>query len=70
MKSKEFREWTVDELRVRKREMREEIFKLRLQQRSGQLEKPSMLRTLRRNIARIQTVISEKLRAANQTVST
>ncbi len=66
MKSSEFRELTVNELQIRRREMREEIFKLRLQQQSGQLEKPSILRVLRRNIARIQTVLSEKLRATNQ----
>ena len=65
MKIKEIRELTPDELRARKRELREQIFHLRLQQASGQLEKPSELRTLRREIARIETVLTQK----NQTAS-
>ncbi len=69
MNTSEFRELTLNELRTRKREIREEMFKLRLQQQSGQLEKPSMLRTLRRNIARIETVVGEKLKAINPTGS-
>lgn len=60
MKIKEIRELTPDELRSRKREIREQIFHLRLQQASGQLEKPSELRSLRREIARIETVLTQK----------
>lgn len=60
MKIKEIRELTADELRSRKRELREQIFHLRLQQASGQLEKPSELRSLRREIARIETVLTQK----------
>ena len=60
MKTKEIRELTPDELRARKRELREQVFHLRLQQASGQLEKPSELRTLRRDIARIETVLTQK----------
>lgn len=69
MKANEFRELTLDELQSRKWELLEEIFKLRLQQQSGQLEKPSMLRTLRRNIARIETVVRQKLKATNKMTS-
>jgi large subunit ribosomal protein L29 len=64
MKTKEIRELTPDELRARKRELREQIFHLRLQQAGGQLEKPSELRTLRREIARIETVLTMKTRTA------
>jgi large subunit ribosomal protein L29 len=60
MKIKEIRELTSEELQVRKRELKEEIFHLRLQQQSGQLEKPSQLRTLRREIARLETVLTQK----------
>ena len=67
MKIKEIRELTPDELRARKRELREQIFHLRLQQASGQLEKPSELRTLRREIARIETVLTQKNKAATAT---
>ena len=63
MKNKEIRELTPDELRARKRELREQIFHLRLQQAGGQLEKPSELRSLRREIARIETVLTEKNKA-------
>ena len=64
MKIKEIRELTPDELRARKRELREQIFHLRLRQAGGQLEKPSELRTLRREIARIETVLTQKNQTA------
>ncbi len=60
MKIADIKELTAKELVSRKRELREEVFNLRVQQQSGQLEKPHMLRTLRRNIARIETVLSQK----------
>ena len=64
MKTKEIRDLSVKELAIRKRELKEEAFHLRLQQQSGQLEKPSQLRALRREAARIETVIAEKTSAA------
>ena len=64
MKIKEIRDLTADELRSRKRELREQMFHLRLQQASGQLEKPSELRSLRREIARIETVLTQKTKTA------
>jgi large subunit ribosomal protein L29 len=64
MKIKEISELTPDELQARKRELKEEIFHLRVQQQSGQLEKPSQLRTLRREIARLETVLTQKQTAA------
>jgi len=57
-KLKEIQEKTLPELLVDSRKLREEIFNLRLQQASAQLEKPARLRTLRRDIARIETRIS------------
>jgi len=59
MKYSELKETTVQELSAKGRELRHEIFNLRLQQASSQLEKPGRLRTLRRDIARIETKISE-----------
>ena len=64
MKTKEIAELSADELRGRKRELRHEIFNLRLQQQSGQLEKPSLIRTLRREAARVETFLSQKIKAA------
>jgi large subunit ribosomal protein L29 len=56
---KEIQEKTLAELLADSRNLRQEIFNLRLQQASAQLEKPARLRTLRRDIARIQTRISQ-----------
>ncbi|HUE35775.1 MAG TPA: 50S ribosomal protein L29 [Candidatus Acidoferrum sp.] len=50
---------TLVELSALGRDMRHEMFNLRLQQASAQLEKPARLRTLRKDIARIETRISE-----------
>ena len=56
---KEIQEKTLAELAADGRNWRQEIFNLRLQQASAQLEKPARLRTLRRDIARIETRISQ-----------
>jgi large subunit ribosomal protein L29 len=58
-KRKEIQEKTLPELLVESRNLRQEIFNLRLQQASAQLEKPARLRTLRRDIARIETRITQ-----------
>jgi large subunit ribosomal protein L29 len=60
MKIKEIIEMTTDELLTRKRDLRQESLHLRLQQQSGQLEQPSRLRLLRRDVARIETVLSNR----------
>lgn len=64
MKTKEIRDLSSAELESRRLELKKEIFHLRLQQQSGQLEKPSLLRSLRREIARIETVATQKAQAA------
>ena len=55
---KEIQEKTAVELIAEGRTLRQEIFNLRLQQASAQLEKPARLRTLRKDIARVETRIS------------
>jgi large subunit ribosomal protein L29 len=60
MKIKEIRELSTEELVVRERELRETTFRLRLQGKIGQLEKPSEIRAVRRDIARIETVLTER----------
>jgi large subunit ribosomal protein L29 len=60
MKIQEIREMTVKELLNRKRELQQEAFNLRIQQQGGQLEKPHLLKSSRRDIARIETAITEK----------
>ena len=59
MKMSELKDLTLVELSAKGRDLRQEIFNLRLQQASAQLEKPARLRTLRRDIARIETRISQ-----------
>ena len=59
----EIRELTPTELTSRKKELRQEIFHLRLQQQAGQLEKPHLLTTMRREIARLETVLTAKTKA-------
>jgi large subunit ribosomal protein L29 len=60
MKSQELRELDVDELQAKEKEFREEEFKLRFRHATGQLEKTNRLKALRRNIARVKTLIREK----------
>jgi large subunit ribosomal protein L29 len=65
MKIKEIRDLSLEELATRKRDLREESFHLRIQQQSGQLEKPSQLRVIRREVARLETVLNQKTKAAS-----
>ena len=59
MKMTEIKDLTAQELAAKSRDLRQEIFNLRLQQASSQLEKPAQLRVLRRDIARLETRISQ-----------
>lgn len=59
MKFSETKDMTVVELTAKSRDLRQEMFNLRLQQASAQLEKPARLRTLRRDIARLETRIAQ-----------
>jgi large subunit ribosomal protein L29 len=60
MKMKELSELAMDELLTKRRDLRQESLHLRLQQQSGQLEQPSRLRLLRRDVARIETELSQR----------
>ncbi len=60
MKMKEIIDMTTDELHTKTRDLRQEKLHLRLQQQSGQLEQPSRLRLVRRDIARIETVLTQR----------
>jgi len=59
MKKAELKDLTLVELSAKNRDLRQELFNLRLQQASAQLEKPARLRTLRKDIARVETRISQ-----------
>jgi len=51
---------STDELLTKRRDLRQERLHLRLQQQSGQLEQPSRLRLIRRDVARIETVLTHR----------
>ena len=60
MKAKEIREASVDELQARQRELADQLFNLRLQKVVGQLEKPSKVREVKKDLARLLTVLNER----------
>ena len=63
---KEITELSTDELLTKRRDLRQERLHLRLQQQSGQLEQPSRLRLLRRDVARIETVLAQRTAKAEK----
>jgi large subunit ribosomal protein L29 len=60
MKAKELREQTAEELRVKESELYDQLFRLRFQAATAQLEKPAKIRQVRRDLARIKTVLKQK----------
>ena len=60
MDPKELRELTLDELREKHRQFKEELFNLRFQNAIGQLGNTSRIKEVRRTIARVLTVMREK----------
>ena len=64
VKAGKIREMAATELGKRAGEIREELFKLRFQQATGQLENPARVRVLRRELARVLTVQQEQAAAA------
>jgi large subunit ribosomal protein L29 len=57
MKPKEIREMTDAEAQAKLRELRVELFNLRLQQQTARLERPSRMREVRHDVARIETIL-------------
>ena len=60
MKISEIRELSNEEINAKLKESKEELFNLRLQQATGNLEKPSRIRDLRHTVARLKTVLRER----------
>ena len=60
MKVKEIRELTTEQINEKIKETKEELFNLRFQQATGNLEKPSRIRELRHTVARLKTVLRER----------
>lgn len=61
---KTLRDKSVDELRNRERDLKEQLFKLRFQRATGRLENPMKMRQVRREIAQIETLLNERARTA------
>ena len=57
---KELKALSNEELEAKIKESKKELFDLRLQQSTGSLEKPSKIRELRKNVARMQTILKER----------
>jgi large subunit ribosomal protein L29 len=64
MKAEDVRAKTEDELKDQLVQLRKEAFNLRFQQASGQLEKTDQVKAVRRDIARIKTILDERARSA------
>ena len=60
MKVNEIREMTTEEINTKLFEAKQELFNLRFQQATGNLEKPSRIRDLRHTVARMKTVLKER----------
>jgi large subunit ribosomal protein L29 len=60
MKAAELHQLGADELGVRERELVDQLFRMRIQKSMGQLESPDKIRTVRRDLARVKTVLREK----------
>ncbi len=60
VKANQLREKTIDDLKTQEQTLREQIFKLRFQKATGQAENPQRIQLVRRELARVLTVIREK----------
>ena len=67
MKAQELRDKSIDELNKALSDLEEQLFKLRFQKSTGQIENPQKIREVRKDIARVLTVINE--RAGQETAS-
>jgi large subunit ribosomal protein L29 len=60
MKAKEWRDLSLDDLEAKAGQLRKELFTVRIRKETGQLENTAKLRTLRRDIARAETILRER----------
>ena len=63
MKTAQLRDKSENELETRERELSDQLYKLRFQRATGRMESPAKMREVRREIARIKTLLGEKSRA-------
>ena len=60
MKAAELRDLAAEELAIRERDLIDQLFRMRIQKSMGQLEAPDKIRTVRRDLARVKTVLRQK----------
>jgi len=65
VKTSELRSMTVEELTKREQELRRELFNLRFQKATGEIENPMRIRAVRKDLARVLTIKSGKLKEIN-----
>lgn len=66
MKPSELRALTAEELKQKEQDMRKELFNLRFRLATGEIENPMRINTLRKDIARVLTIQSEKLKVKSE----
>ena len=66
MKTSELRALTVDELKRKESDLRKELFNLRFQRATGEIENPMRIRAVRKDIARILTIVTEKTKSGKK----
>jgi large subunit ribosomal protein L29 len=64
MNTKEIRELSANEIETKLREVRQELLQMRLRKQTGQIEKPHQIRAFRKDIARLETILHAKKKAA------
>ena len=65
MLANEIRNMSVDELLTQEKELKQELFNLKFQKTLGQLQDTAKIRTVKRDIARIKTIMTEKTKTEN-----
>ena len=60
MRPSKFRDMTIDELILQESDLRKELFNLRFQQATGEIENPMRIRAVRKDIVRVLTIVTEK----------
>jgi len=62
--ARDLRDLNEEDLRTRERDLQDQLFRLRIQNAMGQLDAPNRVRDIRRDLARVKTVLREKARAS------
>jgi large subunit ribosomal protein L29 len=63
MKAEKIREMSEDELRKKEEDLQDQLFRMRIQKSTGQLDRPAKIRDARKDLARLKTILAERRRA-------